>query len=173
MRFFGFELPRERFFWIVLAVILVALVLVFAWRNVVYENQLASAKQRDKALSDQVERIKDSLKQKEALLQRRPELATQLPTVYDWDIRRLQKKGLQDPIKDVVDDLMKHPELIPHEGVLGGQMGFYPGATYVLTAKWVLAYFEDGHIAGHMLLEYQVSPGGKISWRVIDSYVMQ
>jgi hypothetical protein len=35
----------------------------------------------------------------------------------------------------------------------------------------VLAYFEDGHIAGWMLLEYQVARGGRITWRRIDSYV--
>ena len=67
---------------------------------------------------------------------------------------------------------MKHRELIPYEGVLGGQMGFYDeNGIQILDSRWVLADFEDGHIAGRMLLEYQVSNEGQISWKVLNSYL--
>ena len=94
------------------------------------------------------------------------------PGLYPWDILELKRKGLHDPVHDITVDLMRHTELIPYEGVLGGTMGFYSeDMIHVLTKRWVLASFEDGHIGGKMLLEYQVSGGGEITWSVIDSYL--
>lgn len=88
-------------------------------------------------------------------------------------IAYLKSHGLHDPIRDLTADLQKHPELIPHKGVLGGRMGFYdPGSIHILDTKWVLAGFDDGHIYGNALLEYQLSKG-EITWRIIDSYIQQ
>ena len=70
----------------------------------------------------------------------------------------------------IITDLLKHPELIPYEPVLGGKMAFYKEATKLLGDRWVFAYFEDGHILGHMLLRYDLEDG-KLSWEVIDSYL--
>lgn len=82
------------------------------------------------------------------------------------------KKGLRDPNKDIRADLIKHNELIPYKGVLGGTMKFNSDKDiYILSAKWVRAYFDDGHIGGWILLEYQVSDGGKILWKVVGSYL--
>jgi len=73
--------------------------------------------------------------------------------------------------QDIINDLISHPELIPYDGVLGGKMGFYyPDEIRVLTDRWVLAGFDDGHINGYMLLSYSID-NGKISWKVIDSYL--
>jgi hypothetical protein len=81
----------------------------------------------------------------------------------------MKKKGLSDPIQDIISDLMKHNELIPYKGVLGGTMRFYEKEIRILTNKWVLAYFEDGHIGGYLLLEYKISDSGKIDWKRIVS----
>jgi len=70
----------------------------------------------------------------------------------------------------IIADLLKHPELIPYEPVLGGEMGFFKENTKVLSDRWVFAYFEDGHIYGYMLLGYSIE-NGIIKWEVIDSYV--
>lgn len=70
----------------------------------------------------------------------------------------------------IIADLLQHPELIPYEPVLGGKMAFFKENTKVLSDRWVFAYFEDGHIYGHMLLDYTVA-NGKITWKVIDSYI--
>ncbi len=71
----------------------------------------------------------------------------------------------------IVSDLISHPELIPYEGVLGGTMGFYArDSVRVLSDRWALATFEDGHRMGGMLLRYQVTDRG-IVWKVIDSYL--
>ena len=89
-----------------------------------------------------------------------------------WDIQAMKKKGLADPVRDIIADLKQHRELIPYKGTLGGTMNFYDdGKIWILTKKWVLAYFEDGHVAGYLLLEYDVSQGGRIAWKTIASYL--
>lgn len=83
-------------------------------------------------------------------------------------IRGLQRQGLT--VADLIADLQKHPEIIPHPGIGGGRMGFYfPEQIRVLSGRWVYAYFEDGHIGGEALLEYNVMTPSKISWKVVAS----
>jgi hypothetical protein len=36
------------------------------------------------------------------------------------DIQRHRSKGLESGIADLLNDLMRHPELIPYKGTLGG-----------------------------------------------------
>ncbi|AHK80226.1 hypothetical protein M911_14895 [Ectothiorhodospira haloalkaliphila] len=82
--------------------------------------------------------------------------------------RRLRRLGLNQPREDLLNDLVQQPELIDHDPVLGGTLFFVPDETHVLNDRWVLATFEDGHIRGQMLLEYEVA-FGTIDWRVLDS----
>ena len=121
-------------------------------------------------------------KQRARLLTRIEDLRTSLntgkgppgkgPGLSDKDLEELQKKGLKDPRREIVADLQKHPELIPYKGVLGGRMGFYsPSMIQILSKQWVFAYFEDGHRGGWLLLEFRVTPGGQISWKVLRSYL--
>ncbi|WP_412851918.1 hypothetical protein [Ectothiorhodospira shaposhnikovii] len=84
------------------------------------------------------------------------------------EVRRLQRLGLNDPRVQLVADLAAQPELIGHGGVLGGSMHFVPEEIHVLSDRWVLAAFEDGHIRGRMLLEYEVA-FGNIAWQVLAS----
>ncbi|MBK1693003.1 hypothetical protein [Ectothiorhodospira mobilis] len=84
------------------------------------------------------------------------------------EMRRLQTLGLAEPHRDLAADLRAHPELIPHDPVLGGRFFFMPGGVRVLNDRWVLAVFEDGHVRGQMLLEYSLHSGG-IRWRVLAS----
>ncbi len=87
------------------------------------------------------------------------------------DIEEMKNKGLTNPLQDLRDDLKKHDELIPYGGVLGGKMGFYFDKNiWILKNKWVLAYFEDGHICGYVILKYDVNKEGNISWKVIDHH---
>ena len=83
-------------------------------------------------------------------------------------VSELQRKGLKGDPQAITADLLKHPELIPYEGILGGTMFF--AKLELLTDQWVLAYFEDGHINGYMLLKYELS-NGNIRWEVLDSYL--
>lgn len=87
-----------------------------------------------------------------------------------FEINRLKRMGLNNPVDDITGDLLKRSDLIPYEGVLGGTMAFYsPENIHILSSEWVFAYFEDGHIRGEMLLKYSVEPNGSITWEVIDS----
>ena len=81
----------------------------------------------------------------------------------DSDIEMLRQKGLPDPAHQLRDSLNAHPELIPFEPVLGGTMFF--NDIDVLQPPFVFANFEDGHIDGSMLLEYEVESGGHIRWK--------
>jgi hypothetical protein len=111
----------------------------------------------------------ENAKEVGAVRQNGPAAAIEL---LSWDIQAMKQKGLKDPVADIIADLRQHRELIPYKGVLGGTMNFYDDSKiWVLTKKWVLAYFEDGHVAGYLLLEYEVSQGGKISWKTVASYV--
>ncbi len=85
-------------------------------------------------------------------------------------MRDLQRRGLNRPEDNLRQSLMQQPELIPHEPVLGGSMYFVPDGIFILNDRWVLANFEDGHLRGQTLLEYDVI-NAQPAWDVIDSYV--
>ena len=95
-----------------------------------------------------------------------------IPRMNQSEYARLEAKGLNDPDEELIEDLKKNEDIIPHEGRLGGTMGFYiPENIFILNDKWAFAYFEDGHVAGNMLLKYHVDEDGKIEWEVLDSYL--
>lgn len=83
------------------------------------------------------------------------------------DTEALKQAGLDDPVNDLLTDLTYHPELIPREGVLGGTMRFIPSESRVISPQRVIGYYEDGHTAGRLLLEYEIS-AGEINWTVIQ-----
>lgn len=81
----------------------------------------------------------------------------------------LISKGLQDPINDLVQDLMKHNELIPCKGKVGGTPGFYDSDRIAILSKdHVIADYDDGHVEGTIELSFIVS-NGTISWTVVHS----
>lgn len=151
VKIFTMEFLRERILWIVI----IAVLIMFMIGMIAY---IASFRSHIISLQQQI--AKENEKLKIAL--------RDIPTLDYSDIERLKDYGLQDPVTDITVDLKKHPELIPYEAVLGGTMRFHKA--YVLTPEWVLANFDDGHIGGHMLLEYDVSDG-TISWRIVASYL--
>ncbi|MBN1253701.1 MAG: hypothetical protein JXA50_00290 [Deltaproteobacteria bacterium] len=140
---------RERYAWMAVSAILIALIVVFALHYHRLGNRLVEMENEREVLLDKIE----------------ASIGQTLLTSRD----RVQ---LQRPQEDIVSDLMGHKDLISYKGVMGGTMGFYSQKDiHVLTSRWVLASFEDGHIGGHMLLEYAVSPEGTIQWKVISAYL--
>jgi len=88
------------------------------------------------------------------------------------DLSDLKRRGLTNPASDLIADLQRHKSLIPYKAVLGGTMGFYGlDDIRILSPRWVVAGFDDGHITGQALLKYKVSQPGKVSWIVLDSYM--
>ncbi|HAC16544.1 MAG TPA: hypothetical protein DCE78_11460 [Bacteroidetes bacterium] len=89
--------------------------------------------------------------------------------LYDSDIRTLKNRGLDDPIRQIKQDLMEKSELISFDGILGGTMRIYQEEQIILLPGfYAMAVFEDGHIQGGMLLEYEVNMG-EIKWTVIKT----
>ena len=83
-------------------------------------------------------------------------------------VARLRKKGFRNPEEELLLHLQQHPELVPAKGSLGGRMAFRE--LTLLTERYALGYFEDGHEAGYALLRFEAAAVGKISWQVADYY---
>ena len=150
----GAGFSKERYFWMIFSAILVVAIIGFS---------LHCSRLRD--------RLREVGGEREVLLTKietsqRPSLLT------GRDIAQLARQGISNPEEELVADLMQHSELIPYDGIMGGSMGFYsPKDIRILSSRWVLASFEDGHIGGNMLLEYRVDPGKNISWKVLSAYL--
>lgn len=81
----------------------------------------------------------------------------------------LVAQGLKNPITDLVQDLMKHNELIPCKGAVGGTPGFYdPAGIVVLHKNRVRAEYDDGHEEGSVELAFTVTKGS-ITWKVVKA----
>jgi hypothetical protein len=86
------------------------------------------------------------------------------------ELRRLRALGLTDPVNQLRSDLGAHGSLIPFPGSLGGTMGFYDREGIVLLpGRFVFAPGEDGHNQVYAVLRYDVEPGGKIRWKLLDA----
>jgi hypothetical protein len=100
-----------------------------------------------------------------------PRVETPHHLIDEDEIDKLREAGLTDPLQQLVDSLMAHQEIIPHLGIHGGRMVFYPQDIHVLNERTVFARFEDGHIMGSGVFEFTIEPDGRIAWRVLDSTV--
>jgi len=161
---------KKRYIWITLVIVIV---IIFALIIAKYQTTLTLVNERvtyfegEKTIwmereADLTSQISDLLAQVEK---------STLPTSNPDIITGLKRQGFNGSVQVIINDLMKNNELISYDGVLGGKMGFHSEENiYVLSDKWVYAYFDDGHINGYMLLSYSVN-NGNIAWKVIDSYL--
>lgn len=95
----------------------------------------------------------------------------EIGTLSTGDVERLRQQGLRNPETDLQNDLLrKQKSLLPTQGTMGGTMAIRD--VRILTDRYAMAYFEDGHNGGYMVLRYEVLPGGRINWRVLDSYIL-
>ena len=78
----------------------------------------------------------------------------------------LERRGLRDPVMALKGDLLAHPELIPFAPTMGGTMRFTgPAAVILLAGGFAHARFEDGHVGGTCIFEFNVKPTGEIEWK--------
>lgn len=156
------------YFLYILPLILTIIVIVFLLRK---DDELTKLQARYDSAVKKYESENDELKKQltdlNLLTRNTNQSLNENQTLSDWAIEKFKAKGLSDPVRDIISDLLKHPQLIPYEGILGGTMRFYENESRILNNKWVYAYFEDGHYSGYMLLEYDVTDNGKISWEKI------
>lgn len=119
------------------------------------------------------QRLEDELEQREVELQELQEqvqeayrLSEAGPAMNQWftqtDSLLVAKEGLQP--QQVRASLRGAEALIPIKGVLGGEMQIF--RTQLLGPRWAIAYFEDGHRAGLMLLEYAVQDAA-VEWEML------
>lgn len=88
----------------------------------------------------------------------------------DYLVSQFNSNGFSD-IQQFLNTLSDHPELIPTEGVLGGTMRWYPEFSIVLDDKLVYAYFEDGHVSGHSILQYKLLGNSEVEWQSSQTFM--
>jgi hypothetical protein len=94
---------------------------------------------------------------------------TDLPNFHHLEVLKLQLET-DSPLEKIKDDLQKRRDLIPEDPVMGGTMAFYNREDiHIITDKWVLASYEDGHIGGYILLEFEVLEDDTIEWKLVSS----
>ncbi|MGB3368643.1 MAG: hypothetical protein WBA54_14200, partial [Acidaminobacteraceae bacterium] len=91
-----------------------------------------------------------------------------LPSSLTIDI--LKNKRIND-YTIILKDLENQASLIGYDGVLGGTMMFIVEESKLINEKYVLAYFEDGHIDGYALLKYTINKNLDIEWSILESEV--
>jgi hypothetical protein len=156
-------LPDNRIIWIVATLAVIAISIFSKYREV----RLASPPQ----LTPSIPKTTSDQKQSESLESQHGEEPSDIREhkIQEADRQLLIEQGLHDPTNDLVQDLMKHNELIPCEGSVGGTPGFYnPKRIAVLSKDHVIADYDDGHDEGTVELTFIVSHG-TISWTVVHS----
>lgn len=166
---------KERIIWLVIALVLMLTIVLII---VKYQGALVSAKakissleQERTALLDQDAALNSELANLKMQIKESGQDLILSPFSKSEINRELERKGLKMGEAEVIADLLKNGGLIPVEGVLGGAMTFFAEETYVISDHWVLAYFEDGHVGGNMLLKYEIQEG-QITWEAVDYYLL-
>jgi hypothetical protein len=94
-----------------------------------------------------------------------------LGQLSDAEVNQLKKRGLTNPEAELKDDLLTNQkQVLPRNATMGGTMAIRD--IRILNARYALAYFEDGHNGGQMVLRYEVKPGGQVTWTVLDHYLI-
>ncbi|QMU30045.1 hypothetical protein [Adhaeribacter radiodurans] len=152
------------------------LALFFYRKYALTQTELTLANQR---ILDRDRLIYNNEKKLDALKSNNPGIAkgsenfsgsSDLGTLSDGDLTRLQEKGLTSPETNLREDLLSKQNMLLPKGSLGGTMAIQK--VKVLNDRYVLAYFEDGHNGGYLLLRFSIEPDKRINWKVLDYYLM-
>ncbi|MDA3886010.1 MAG: hypothetical protein PF638_10505 [Candidatus Delongbacteria bacterium] len=154
---------KEIFTWILIVLILLSVSIIYVIKNNSNEKRMSLDQFYVDKLRFDIKQLKKDLENSKI----QPRVVNE-PELNKYHIIDLQRKGLANPEYDLKSDLLRHTELISYDAVLGGTMGFYEEGMRLLDNR-LLARFEDGHIGGYMLLEYDVEPEGQINWKVLYS----
>ncbi|MGM0507991.1 MAG: hypothetical protein ACQERZ_02375 [Fusobacteriota bacterium] len=172
-----FLLKKERIIWmgIIVILIIIDIVVLFKYQKREIgltkkisnlENKIENLEQKEKMYNSKIKDLKIQVDNKEYLIESMPYNNSRI-------INNLKRKGYKKGVDGIIEDLIENNDIIPYEGVLGGNMNFYnENRIFVLSDKWVMAYFDDGHIAGNLLLKYDLTKN-KVNWKVIDSYLFE
>lgn len=150
---------------------LLALLLIgiYSFGNILPKENITIASEEDEVKQQLENVLEENIKLKEELQQLKfNSTDSKLPELANFE---LKKKNYLGSPKDIIAELVKRPELIPYEGVLGGELFIREEGAKVLSHEWIFAPFDDGHIGGYLLIHYSIVDGKPGDWKVLDSYV--
>lgn len=125
-----------------------------------------SLKSENKSLDAEVNKLQQ---QKDSLAQQLEDILEADDHWYNEEIdgRSFIEAGIEHPEEYIKKELQDQADVIPMEGVLGGNMMFIE--IKLLSSKWLIADYEDGHIQGKALFEYQLNSEGEVEFEVIQA----
>ena len=74
-------------------------------------------------------------------------------------------EGIEDPEGFIKNQLQNQPDKIPLSPVLGGNMEFRK--IDIISEKWLLAIYDDGHVQGKAIMQYELQPDGSVKYTVV------
>ena len=74
-------------------------------------------------------------------------------------------EGVDDPVQFIKNQLRNQPDKIPLSPVLGGNMEFRK--IDIISEKWLLAIYDDGHVQGKAIMEYDLQQDGSVKYTVV------
>lgn len=77
------------------------------------------------------------------------------------------EKGISNPVEFIKLSLREKIELIPIKAVLGGTMSF--GKIQILSSKWLIADYDDGHVLGASIYEFKLNKENKLEFKTVRS----
>ncbi|MEA3507864.1 MAG: hypothetical protein U9R40_02960 [Synergistota bacterium] len=90
-----------------------------------------------------------------------------MPPGPNWE--NVKFPGVDNPGEWLAENLMERTDIIPWKGIMGGTMRIYDSSQiWFIGPGWCLAWAEDGHIGGYMLLGYETE-GRTVRWKLLDS----
>ena len=72
---------------------------------------------------------------------------------------------LEDPEEHIINALKGQEDLIPLKPVLGGTMEFRQ--IRIISEDWVLAVYDDGHVQGKSIYEYELQDDGEVEFTAV------
>lgn len=85
--------------------------------------------------------------------------------------KRLSTKTRPEPRSWLTENLLSRQDLIPWKGVHGGTMKIFdPSLVWFIGPTWCIAWVEDGHIGGYILLKFDAG-AEDAQWRLLDSAI--
>lgn len=85
----------------------------------------------------------------------------------DMEAKPFKELGIENPKKHILEALRNTQSVIPLKGVLGGTMFFTD--IEILSSKWIIASYEDGHIMGRSIFTYKINPETmEVEFAVLD-----
>lgn len=121
--------------------------------------QLDSAVLKNTDMEKQLQTVKnqaDSVSRELISLREQAELS---PPLEPYVLDGIRQRGF-DPVQ-LLENLKKTPSAIPEAAVLGGTMAFTE--TRIINNRWVYGAYEDGHIAGAAIFQWDIKDS-TIEW---------